>query len=78
MSITMDVSAGAGVQQINVSAENGIALTVASAASGTTDHRQLAHRDAGNQHPISAITGLEDELTEALTNFDIFEIMQGG
>lgn len=28
MSITMDVSAGAGVQQINVSAENGIMLTV--------------------------------------------------
>ena len=28
MSITMNVSAGAGVQQINASAENGIKLTV--------------------------------------------------
>lgn len=29
---------------------------------GTTDHNQLTNRDAENQHPISAITGLEDAL----------------
>lgn len=29
---------------------------------GTTDHRQLTHKDAADQHPISAITGLQDEL----------------
>lgn len=29
---------------------------------GTTDHRALTHRDALNQHPISAITGLEEEV----------------
>lgn len=45
---------------------------------GTSDHRALQYRDASDQHPISAITGLEDEITEALTNFDILEIMQGG
>ena len=28
------------------------------------DHRVLLHRDASNQHPISAITGLEDALDE--------------
>lgn len=29
---------------------------------GTSDHRQLSNRNAANQHPISAITGLQDAL----------------
>ena len=29
---------------------------------GTTDHRELTHRSDPNQHPISAITGLQEEL----------------
>ena len=29
---------------------------------GTTDHRQLSNRDAANQHPMSAITGLTEAL----------------
>lgn len=29
---------------------------------GTTDHNELINRDMENQHPISAITGLQDEL----------------
>ena len=32
------------------------------ATSGSIDHRDLEHRDADDQHPISAITGLEDVL----------------
>lgn len=39
---------------------------------GTTDHTQLTNRDAANQHPISAITGLQGALdskaTEAYVN----------
>lgn len=31
---------------------------------GTTDHTQLTNRDAADQHPISAITGLQDELDD--------------
>lgn len=31
---------------------------------GTEDHRQLSHRNDADQHPISAITGLRDELDE--------------
>lgn len=31
---------------------------------GTNDHRRLTHRDSADQHPISAITGLEDRLNE--------------
>lgn len=27
---------------------------------GSLDHRKLRHRDAADQHPISAITGLQD------------------
>ena len=30
--------------------------------SGTTDHNQLTNRDAVNQHPMSAITGLQSAL----------------
>ena len=30
--------------------------------SGTSDHRQLTNRDAANQHPITAITGLQTAL----------------
>lgn len=32
--------------------------------SGVSDHRKLNHRDAEDQHPISAITGLEEELNK--------------
>lgn len=31
---------------------------------GTSDHRQLTNRDAANQHPISAITGLQSALDD--------------
>ena len=34
----------------------------ASGGDGTTDHNDLAGRDAVNSHPISAITGLQDWL----------------
>ena len=32
---------------------------------GTTDHNELTNRDAADQHPIEAITGLADALKEA-------------
>lgn len=32
------------------------------AGSGTTDHNQLTNRGAANQHPMSAITGLQSAL----------------
>lgn len=37
---------------------------------GTSDHNKLKNRDLDNQHPISAITGLQDNLT-LLANEDI-------
>lgn len=74
----INVQTGAGVETLTVSAEPDITMDITNAASGSGDHRVLTNRDAADQHPISAITGLEDEITDALTNFDIFEIMQGG
>lgn len=38
---------------------------------GTDDHRQLTHRSDPNQHPISAIKGLQDELDGKLNDDDI-------
>ena len=50
---------------------------------GVTDHRLLTGREAADQHPIAAITGLERELTKrvaednALSIVDIIKIMEG-
>ena len=50
---------------------------------GTSDHKLLTNRDANDQHPITAITGLENTLSkkldedEALTNEEI-EALLGG
>lgn len=47
----------------------------------SADHRALTHRDAAEQHPITAIAGLKAELdripepVEALTNFELEEIL---
>lgn len=49
---------------------------------GTIDHRALTHRDAAQQHPISAIDGLEDEIrripapVEPITNQELEDLLQ--
>lgn len=49
---------------------------------GTTDHRALTNRDADDQHPIKAITGLIEKLNtippaaERITNTEIEEILK--
>lgn len=46
------------------------------------DHRALTHRDAAEQHPITAISGLGEALeripepAEALKNYDLEEILK--
>ena len=48
----------------------------------TSDHRDLLHRDAENQHPIEAITNLDTQLQnrvvsgDSLTNEDIESILK--
>lgn len=48
----------------------------------TSDHRDLMHRDAADQHPIAAITNLDTQLQNrvvsgnALTNEDIENILK--
>ena len=77
--MVINVLTGAGVENLAVSAAPDIAIAVTNTASGgTSDHRMLTNRSSADQHPIGAITGLADEITDALSNFDIFEIMQGG
>ncbi len=50
--------------------------------SGTIDHRQLSHRDAAEQHPITSISGLDKELqripepVEALTNTELEDMLK--
>lgn len=51
---------------------------------GTTDHSQLINRDIADQHPISAITGLEEALTpltgttETLTPTQVCDAIKSG
>lgn len=44
---------------------------------GTFDHRELQHRDAADQHPISAIEGLQTAL-DAKMNISDFNIIYCG
>jgi len=41
---------------------------------GAADHRDLVGRDAADQHPMSAIAGLEDALTARLAADDLEEV----
>lgn len=49
---------------------------------GAVDHRQLSHREAAEQHPITAIAGLKAELdripepVEAITNSELEEMLK--
>lgn len=55
--------------------------TAAGGTGGTTDHRQLNHRDGEDQHPMKAITGLEDALRhipEPMTAEELQNILNGG
>ena len=47
----------------------------ATGGSGVTDHNRLFNRDAANQHPISAITGLQDVLDEKVDAAEIAQII---
>jgi len=45
-----------------------------SGSGGVADHRELAGRDAAGQHPMSAVTGLEDALAGKVGVDDLEEI----
>ena len=48
---------------------------------GESDHRALEHRDAADQHPIDAITGLRevvDGLPTAMTADELRKILMNG
>ena len=44
--------------------------------SGVSDHRSLSHRDAKNQHPIDAITGLFDRLERTMTKDNALSVSE--
>ena len=43
---------------------------------GTTDHSDLSGRDAGQQHPISSITGLSGRLEQTMTKGDTLTVQE--
>lgn len=43
-------------------------------AVGSKDHRELEHRDADDQHPMSAITGLEKSLEKKVEEGEILAL----
>jgi hypothetical protein len=50
-------------------------VTVNSGEGGTTKHSRLSERELPNQHPISAITGLEEALENAGQHFETDETL---
>lgn len=62
--------------------ENLLSSVPVAGGGGITDHRRLNYREADEQHPITAITGLERELArrvsedDALSVVDIIKIME--
>lgn len=55
----------------NITVENGTVSSGSGSSSGTTEHNKLKNRDLPNQHPISSITGLQEEL-DSLNNGVVF------
>ena len=60
------------------------AINAIQTGGGTTDHSKLKNRDAADQHPISAITGLEKALTpltgttKTLTPTQVYQAVSAG
>lgn len=50
----------------NITSRNSITGGSATRGSGVSDHTRLTNRDAADQHPIEAITGLEEVLDSKL------------
>ena len=60
----------------------GVRVIEAGGGGGTNDHTKLLNRDADDQHPIKAITGLQSKLdtippaSEKITNTEIEEMLK--
>lgn len=59
---TVNIVAGENVEIEQSDNTLTISSTGGGGGGGTSDHRQLSNRDAANQHPINAITGLQSAL----------------
>ena len=55
-----DIAVKLGEGDMSVDADMGERMEIVQPA--VADHRQLEHRDAPDQHPIAAVTGLSGEL----------------
>lgn len=59
-----------------IATKSAAAGSVSPSASGTSDHARLTNRDALNQHPISAITDLQNTLDEKVNLADFEELVK--
>lgn len=80
--LELDLSGIIEVNVLSQEAEQLVRAVVEQELEDRLDHRALTGRDAQDQHPVEAIEGLKDELmripepTEALTNFELEEILK--
>ena len=58
--IEMDISNKKHIS-MNIHSQDGVGMNI-NTGGGTKDHSKLKNRDLADQHPISAITGLEEAL----------------
>lgn len=71
-----------GIRLSLMSGESELSAVKIAGGESAADHRQLSNRDAAEQHPITAIAGLEAELNripepvEALENTELEEMLK--
>lgn len=67
-----------GIPESDLSADVQTKLNQGGGSGGTTDHRQLTNRDAADQHPMSAIAGLEDAMAAKANDDDLAAVSKSG
>lgn len=70
MALTVQLSEK-NTMQAALMSEESLTANMSSTSSGASDHKVLTNRDAADQHPISAITGLENELEGKLSSDEL-------
>ncbi len=80
--MVLELGSAAGQSLLGSAEQELVHEIVEQAIAGRLDHRALRGRECENQHPVSAVEGLQGELdripapTEALNNFELEELLK--
>ncbi len=80
--LELELGSAAGASLLGSAEQELVREIVEQVVEGRFDHRTLTGRECENQHPVSAVEGLQGELdripapTEALNNFELEELLK--